>query len=189
MNKKMIGICIIFLIIFVIVLMFSIKFIPTLQKEPISNTDNNEDTVITTKSNSTIRFISEYDENMFKGKNTILFIWASWCPNCATEMQALNDILKKYKDDEDLNIVFIAHEYEQEDGNIDSLLNLLEGGTVDFDTEILVDYKRVIRKHIDPEEQYIPRTYFLDKNANVLEEIESAVTVEQVDKLITKYYK
>jgi len=152
------------------------------------NTTNNEQ-VITTNSNSTIRIINYYDETMFKGKNTILFMWASWCPNCATEMSALNDVLKKYKDDEDVNIVFIAHEYKLENDSLTSLLNLLESGTIDFNTEILVDFNRVIRKQIDPEEGYIPRTYFLDKECNVLEEIEQAVTFEQVEQLINKYYK
>jgi len=169
-------------------------------RTPVENTDNNENTnlvlnkenneqVIKTNSNSTIRVINHYDETMFKGKNTILFMWSSWCPNCQSEMGALNDILKKYKHDEDVNIVFIAHEFEQPDGNINGLLELLEGSTIDFDTEILLDFGRVIRKQIDPEEGYIPRTYFLDKNCTVLEEIEEPVTYEQVENLINKYYK
>lgn len=154
----------------------------------VLNKENNEQ-VITTNSNSTIRVINHYDEKMFKDKNTVLFMWSSWCPNCQSEMEALNDILKKYKNDEDVNIVFIAHEFEQEDGNINGLTELLEGGTIDFDTEILLDFDRVIRKQIDPEEGYIPRTYFLDKECNVLEEIEEPVTYEQVESLINKYYK
>lgn len=153
-----------------------------------TNKSDNEQ-VIKTNSNSTIRVINFYDETMFKGKNTVLFMWASWCPNCATEFDALNEILKKYKNDKDVNIVFIAHEFEQADGNIDSLLSVLEGGEVDFDTEILLDYGRVIRNHIDPEEGYIPRTYFLDKNCNVLEEVTTAVTFDLVEELINKYYK
>lgn len=153
----------------------------------LNKNDNKQ--VITTNSNSTIRVVNFYDETMFKGKNTVLFMWASWCPNCQEEFEALDKILKKYKNDENVNIVFIAHEFEQTDGNIDSLLSLLEGGTVDFNTEILLDFGRVIRKQIDPEEGYIPRTYFLDKNCNVLEEVTEPVTVELVENLINKYYK
>lgn len=150
------------------------------------NEDDNSQ-IITTKSNSTIRVINYYDKTMFEGKNTILFMWASWCPNCATEMQALNDIIKKYKNDKDVNIVFIAHEFKY--SGIDGLLSLLEGGTVDFDTEILLDFGRVIRKAIDPEASTIPKTYFLDKNSNILHKLDEAVTVEQIDNLINQYYK
>lgn len=152
----------------------------------LNTVDNSQ--VIKTNSNSTIRVINYYDRTMFEGKNTILFMWASWCPNCATEFDALNEILKKYKNNENLNIVFIAHEYLQDDGNINSLLDFLEGGTVDYDTEILLDFGRVIRSAIDPGEGYIPRTYFLDKNCNVLKELEDATTVEEIDNLISELY-
>lgn len=150
-----------------------------------NETDNSQ--IITTNSNSTIRIINYYDENMFKGENTILFMWASWCPHCATELDALNDILAKYKDDPDFNIVFITHEFK--DSGIDNLLELLEGGTVDYDTEILVDFGRVIRHAIDPEASTVPKTYFLDKESNVLYKIDDAITVEQIDNLILEYYK
>lgn len=150
-----------------------------------NETDNSQ--VITTNSNSTIRVINYYDEEMFKGKNTILFMWASWCPNCATEMAALNEILAKYKNDPDLNIVFIAHEFKE--SGIDGLIELLEGGTVDFDTEILLDFGRVIRHEIDPEAGTVPKTYFLDKDLNVLHKIDYAITVEQIETAINEYFK
>lgn len=155
------------------------------QNEIIFNeTDNSQ--IIKTNSNSTIRVINYFDESMFKGKNTILFMWASWCPNCATEMEALNEILAKYKNDKNFEIVFIAHEFK--DSGIDTLLELLEGGTVDFDTEILLDFGRVIRHELDPEAGTIPKTYFLDKDLNILHRIDEAVTVNQIDTLINKYY-
>lgn len=147
--------------------------------------DNSQ--IITTNSNSTLRIINYYDEEMFKGKNTILFMWASWCPHCATELDALNEILAKYKDDPDFDIVFIAHEYK--DSGIDGLLELLEGGTVDYDTEVLVDFGRVIRHAIDPEAGTVPRTYFLDKDLNVLYQIADPITADQIDSLIQEYYK
>ena len=153
----------------------------------ITFNENDNSQVITTKSSSTIRVINYYDKTMFEGKNTILFMWASWCPNCATEMQALNDIIEKYKNDKDVNIVFIAHEFK--DNGIDGLLELLEGGSVDFDTEILLDFGRVIRKAIDPEASTIPKTYFLDKDSNILHKLDEAVTIEQIDNLINEYYK
>lgn len=156
------------------------------QNEVVFNeTDNSQ--VITTNSNSTIRIINYYDEEMFKGKNTILFMWASWCPHCATELDALNELLAKYKNDPDFNIVFIAHEFK--DSGIDDLVELLEGGTVNYDTEILVDFGRVIRHAIDPEASTVPKTYFLDKDSNLLYKIDDAVTVEQIDSLIGEYYK
>lgn len=147
--------------------------------------DNSQ--IITTNSNSTIRVINYYDEEMFKGKNTILFMWASWCPNCATEMSALNEILAKYKNDTDFDIVFIAHEFKN--NGIDGLVELLEEGTVNFDTEILLDFGRVIRHEIDPEANTIPRTYFLDKDLNVMYQIDDPITVDQIDDLIQEYYK
>lgn len=198
MNKKIeIGIfCVILCLALGVIAYFAIDYFKEKpidnNEKPIDNaeiilndTDNSQ--IITTNSNSTIRVINYYDEEMFKGKNTILFMWSSWCPNCAKEMDALNEVLAKYKDDPDFDIVFIAHEIE--DNGIEGLIELLEGGTVDFDTEILLDFGRVIRHEIDPEASTIPKTYFLDENLNVLHRIDSPITVEEIDSLVTEYYK
>ena len=50
--------------------------------------------------------------NDLKGKATVLVVWATWCGDCIREIPELNELKKKYKDDE--NVEFIAFSDEDE---------------------------------------------------------------------------
>ena len=138
--------------------------------------------IIKTNSKSTIRVINEYDLSLFKGKKSLLIMWGSWCPNCEEELSELEKILEHYKNDESINIVLIAHEYED---TVNDLINLLET-KVEYDTEVLLDLGRVIRKKIDPEASTVPVSYLIDKNGNVLAKHNESITLEAAIDMIEK---
>lgn len=136
------------------------------------------DMVIKTKSKSTIRVINEFNESMFKGKKSILFMWGSWCGNCATEMSDLKKILDYYKGS-NINVVFVSHDFDAE-----TLITYVEKDDVDFDTEILLDLGRVIRAHLDPDASTVPVTYFLDENVTVKYKYDTPITFNKVQEIL-----
>lgn len=140
-------------------------------------------TILTTESETTLRVINEYDKNFFTAKKNLLIMFASWCPNCQQEIGEIEKILKHYKNSKDVNIILIAHEYNE---TITDLIELVEND-VDFgQTEIKVDLGRVIRKTIDPEASTIPVSYVVDKNGKVLEEHKASLTFEKAIDMIGK---
>lgn len=139
-------------------------------------TDNNH--VIKTNSKSTIRNISSFDKTMFEGKKNILLMWGSWCPNCAEEFDDLEEILEYYKDT-NINIQFIAHDFE-----LNTLVDFLEREDIDYDTQVFLDLKRVIRGAIDPEASTVPVTYFLDENVTIKYKHDETITLEKVKEIV-----
>ena len=140
-------------------------------------------TVLTTKSNTTLRVINEYDVSFFTKNKNLLIMFASWCPNCQEEISEIEKILQYYKNDKDVNIVLIAHEYED---TVTDLIDLVEN-QVDFgNVEIKIDLGRVIRKKIDPEASTIPISYVVDKKGNILESHNDSLTLEKAKEMIGK---
>ena len=52
----------------------------------------NNNTIIQVDEDSSIRIITKYDENMFKGHKSLVFFWASWCSHCQEEL----DVIKRW---------------------------------------------------------------------------------------------
>ena len=141
------------------------------------------DTVITTKSETSIRIINEYDEKLFTANKNLLIMFASWCPNCQEEINEIEKILKHYKNDKNVNIVLIAHEYEE---TLEDLINLVENDVNFGNVEIKLDLGRIIRKTIDPQASTIPISYVVDKDGKVLEMHNESLTLEKAIDMIGK---
>lgn len=139
------------------------------------------DFVYQTTSKATIRVINEYDESIFKGKKTVLLIWSSWCNSCQKELTELEKITNYYKKS-DIQIVLVSHNYD-----IDSLVEFLESGEVNYNSEILLDLGRIIRKNIDPTAYTIPVSYVLDPEINILYKYDGPVTLELVQEWCEQY--
>lgn len=194
MNKKTIAIILIALVIVVTstIIYFIIKGTDnkenssTILGTEVSKEDFNtnlenitdNDHVIKTNSKSTIRNISSFDKTMFEGKKSILFMWGSWCPNCAEEFDDLEEILEYYKDS-NIHIQFIAHDFE-----LNTLVDFLEREDIDYDTEVFLDLGRVIRGAIDPEASTVPVTYFLDESVNIKYKHNEVITLEKVKEIV-----
>lgn len=134
------------------------------------------DTVITTKSKTSIRVINEYDKKLFTANKNLLIMFASWCPNCQKEISEIEKILKHYKNDKNVNIILIAHEYEE---TLEDLINLVETDVNFGNIEIKLDLGRIIRKTIDPQASTIPISYVVDKDGKVLEVHNESLTLEK----------
>ena len=150
---------------------------------PLDLPTEGNNTVLTTESDTTLRVVNEYDKNFFTSKKNLLIMFASWCPNCQEEISEIEKILKHYKNSKDVNVVLIAHEY---DNTVTDLIDLVEND-VDFGkVEIKIDLGRVIRKTIDPEASTIPISYVVDKNGKVLEVHNESLTLEKAIDMVGK---
>ena len=146
-------------------------------KVPTEGNDN----YLETTSKVTLRVINEYDKSFFTKDKNLLIMFASWCPNCKEEISEIEKILNYYKDNKNVSIILIAHEYEQ---TIQDLTSLVEND-VDFgNTEIKIDLKRIIRKTIDPEASTIPISYVVDKNGKVLNSYNDSLTLEKAKEML-----
>lgn len=133
------------------------------------------DTIITTKADTSLRFINEYTTEFFTADKNLLIMFGSWCSHCSEELKDIEKILNHYKDNKDVNVILIAHEYES---TISDLITIVEQ---DFDfgnRQILIDLKRVMRKKLDPEANTVPISYVVDKKGNLLQKHDSAITLD-----------
>ena len=155
-----------------------------LDSETIENLPTTgNDYIINTTSDTTLRIINEYDAGLFTKDKNLLIMFASWCPNCQEEISEIEKILQKYENDENINIILIAHEFED---SINDLIALVEND-VDFkNIEVNVDLNIVIRKHLDPEASTIPVSYVVDNNGNVLEKYASSLTLDKANEMLKK---
>ena len=200
MQKKSIIIIVITIILVIATILAICVRINTNTNIPIENNNSNpgnieqndnkmdlptdgNDTILTTNSDTTLRVVNEYDKNFFTAKKNLLIMFASWCPNCQDEISEIEKILKHYKNVKDLNVVLIAHEYND---TVTDLINLVEND-VDFgNVEIKIDLGRVIRKTIDPEASTIPISYVVDKSGKVLEVHNESLTLEKAIDMVEK---
>ena len=151
--------------------------------DPLDLPTEGNNTILTTNSDATLRVVNEYDKNFFTAKKNLLIMFASWCPNCQEEISEIEKILKHYKDVKDVNVVLIAHEY---DNTVTDLIDLLENDVNFGNVEVKIDLRRVIRKTIDPEASTIPISYVVDKNGEVLEVYNDSLTLEKAIEMVGK---
>lgn len=146
---------------------------------PSSNsTSLSNNQIITVDNNSTIRVVTDYDENMFKGHKSLIFFWASWCSHCQEEYDVLKTALTDYQN-KGYTIYVISH-----DNDINELAEYMRKNDLNY--EVYFDEKRIIRSNINPEANSVPLTYILDKDAKLIDSHEGPITLEELDQLIEK---
>lgn len=191
-KKIYLIVAIIFIILVLSVIVFYITnkddmtYIPPVNNEEEGRKELNiptkgNDNYLDTTSNTSIRVINEYDESFFTADKNLLIMFASWCPNCQKEITEIEKILEYYKDNNEVSIVLIAHEY---DNTIVNLIDLIENDVNFGDAEIKIDLKRIIRKTIDPEASTIPISYVVDKKGNVLEVYNNSLTLQKAKEML-----
>lgn len=148
----------------------------------ITNTSNYEyndnSDIITVDENSSIRIVTEYNENMFKGHKSLIFFWASWCSHCQEEFDVLKTALSDYQD-RGFKIFVISHDYD-----VNELARYMKDNDLNY--EVYFDEQRIIRKNINPEASSVPLTYILNENGKLVDSYESAITLEELDNLINR---
>lgn len=152
---------------------------------PNENETNNEnpyqlpvvgnDYIIKTNSDTSLRVINEYTTEFFDSDKNLLIMFGSWCSHCAEELKDVEKIVEYYKENKNVNVILIAHEYKE---TISDLTNLVEKDFNFGNTQVFIDLKRIIRKTIDPEASTVPISYIVDKNGKVIEKNDGAITLD-----------
>ena len=127
---------------------------------------------------SSIRIITKYDENMFKGHKSIIFFWASWCSHCREEIPVLKTVISDYQD-KGYNIYLVSH-----DNDIEELSNFIKSENLNY--EIYFDQKRIIRANFDPEVSSVPLTYIINEDAKLVDSYKGTISLDELNKLIDK---
>jgi len=141
-------------------------------------TISENNTIITVDKDSSIRVITEYDENMFSGHKSLIFFWASWCSHCLEEYDVVKTAISNYQN-QGYEIYVISHDY-----NIDELTEFMKKN--EFNYEVYFDEARIIRKNIDPEASSVPLTYILNEEAKLIASHNGPITIEELNNLIEK---
>lgn len=109
-----------------------------------------------------------------RGKKVILNFWATTCPYCKIEMPALDKFIRAHKDD----TVLLAIDLGESEAKV---RQYLEGKgyqfTVLLDSDLSTAYDYKI--------QFIPVSYFIDKNGIIKAISNGAMTYDEIE----EYYK
>lgn len=195
MNKKKFNILLTITVIITIIVLviFIFTFIKYLSIKSEKNTKNENitkrteikytmsegnSTIIPVDKDSSIRIITEYDENMFKGHKSLIFFWASWCSHCKEEYDVVKTAISDYQN-RGYEIYVISHDNEESE-----LAEFMKNN--DFNYEVYFDETRIIRKNINPEASSVPLTYILDENAKLIDFHDGAITLEELNYLINR---
>lgn len=153
-----------------------------LLKSDIPTTSN--DTVLTTNTDTKIRIINEFDNSLFSAKKNLLIMFGSWCPNCKEELAEVEKILEYYRNNKNINILVIAHEFKESDYPLTGIISLVENDVNFGDIDVMVDFGRIIRKNIDPEASTVPIAYVVDKKGNILAKHSETLTLEKAKEML-----
>lgn len=123
-----------------------------------------------------IKIVTEYDENMFKGNKSLIFFWASWCSHCQEEYDVIKTAISDYQN-RGFNIYIVSHDYEK-----DELSTFMKNNELNY--EVYFDENRVIRAHFNPEASSVPLTYIIDENAKLIASHDGPITLEELNNLI-----
>lgn len=180
----------IMLILIIILIIISYAFINALINyfKTTKKTDNSiqfinteaqlNNKIIKVDKDSSIRILEEYDENMFKGKKSLVFFWASWCSHCLEEYNVVKTAITDYQN-KGYNIYLISHDYEKEE-----LSKFMKNNDLNY--EVYYDEQRIIRNHFTPQASSVPLTYIIDENAKLIDSYNGAITLDELNKLIDK---
>ncbi|AFK86639.1 MULTISPECIES: peroxiredoxin family protein [Thermoanaerobacterium] len=109
-----------------------------------------------------------------KGKKVILNFWATTCPYCKIEMPELNKFYQNNKND----VVLLAIDIGEDKSTVE---NYLEGKGYGFDVLLDGDAKVAM----DYKVQFIPMSFFIDKDGIIRAISNGAMTYDEVD----QYFK
>jgi thiol-disulfide isomerase/thioredoxin len=112
----------------------------------------------------------------FKGKKVFLNFWASWCPPCKAEMP---DIEKLYNETNDSDLVILAINLGESKNDVTSFL---EDNKYSF--PVLLDSNQTISEQYNI--QYIPTSFFIDADGNIIKTKTGPMTLEEMKTYISE---
>lgn len=119
--------------------------------------------------------INNVDENLLKNyiakkENTLVIFWASWCPACLNEKDAIETFITN---NSDIQTIIVSHDKELEE-----LQNYLDKNNLKW--QIIFDKEKTIRKSIDAESTAIPACFLLNSNGEVLTSHEGLLDADEI---------
>lgn len=122
-----------------------------------------------------------YDEKLnkvklsdYKGRPIIVNFWASWCPPCKEEMPLFNKLSSKYKAEE-LTVLMV----DLTDGQRETM-DKAKKYILDNDYEMKILFDNDGTASINYNIIYIPRTLFIDKDGNIIEDHSGEITEDEL---------
>ncbi|WP_291633308.1 TlpA disulfide reductase family protein [Clostridium sp.] len=112
----------------------------------------------------------------FKGKKVYLNFWASWCGPCKSEMP---DIEKLYNETKESDLVILAVNLGETKIQTKSFIDDNK-----YTFPILLDLDQSVANQYTI--QYIPTSYFIDKEGNIVSKISGALTLAEMKDNISK---
>ena len=115
-------------------------------------------------------------EKDFKGKPTVYYAWASWCPDCQQELPILNTLKEKYADKvEFVGVAMISQKEPIENGK-----KYLKEHSLSLN--YYADIDSSFQKYHEITE--IPTLIFVDKDGNIVKKTAGVLTQEELETYI-----
>lgn len=146
------------------------------QEEQVSEIPENENNVINESSDyinlSNTKSIDIYnnpiDENLFKGKYTLVNVWGTFCGPCIVEMPELQKINENYKSENFQVVGIISDTYIESEEYRDDAIEIINQTGVDY-INIVPDAN--IMESILKDVQFLPTSFILDENGQLVGEL------------------
>ncbi len=118
--------------------------------------------------------------NDYKGQPVLLNFWATWCGPCRSEMPHLEEVYKKWKDD---NLVFFAVNVGESSTDVTSFMDYFG-----FEMPVLMDSTKIVTRKYGV--SGIPTTYFIDEDGIIQNRVVGAFPDrETIEKYVVKLFQ
>ena len=115
----------------------------------------------------------------FKGKTVVLNFWATWCPPCRGEMPEFDELHKEFQKSGEAVLLAV----NLTDGRRETPERVAEFlKETGYTMTVLLDEKQEAASFFGV--RYIPTTFVLDKDGNLIGQIQGATTKDAVLKLV-----
>jgi thiol-disulfide isomerase/thioredoxin len=116
-----------------------------------------------------------YELSKMKGKVVVVNFWATWCGPCKREIPDFTEVFKNYKN-KGVEIVGIS----LDQGGWDDVLPFLKTNSINY--PIVIGSDKLASEFGDV--QYIPTTFFVDKNGYIVGQQIGGMTKSQLESKI-----
>lgn len=111
---------------------------------------------------------NKVDGSLFKGKYTLVNVWGTFCNPCIEEIPDLAKISDDLSNEKFQVVGIISDSHVSSQENLDTAKDILDASNAKY-TNIIPDDEIV--KEILSKIQYVPTTFLLDENGQIVDEI------------------
>lgn len=129
-------------------------------------------------------FLDQYGKihrlSSYKGKVIFLNAWATWCGPCRSELPAIDELYKKYKDSKDVVILTVAFPGKSGEGDASSIKDFMKSNGYSY--PVLLDTKGKLLSALGI--TAFPTTFLFDKKGNLYGYVPGAMKKERMEEII-----